>query len=485
MIAYVSDVAANAGHGRRLRRAAALAASLALVAVWAVPSASGSQSDYRHAYNLGLRAYKYGLPLLSTQQTYRTQTSVEEPTHRGYAPVNRFSQAHRLASVNAKTVVAPNHDTLYSIGWLNLKRQPVVIHVPRVRDRYYVFELLDPYTTNFRNLGSVDHTKPGDYAVVPRGEHVHLPAGVHRVNSPYDRVWVIARALVRGKDDIPSVVKLMKRFTLTPLARYGTGWRQRYAKHPDRQHPTHYSLPTGLRYLDRLGTLLERFPPPERDNPILSKLATVGVGPGMRPSRDPKLTADERRGLRNAVADGPDAVRADIRQAYIEGFAAHNGWLVSKTGRYGSNYRLRASVAQIGLGALVPSESIYPLAQVDHTGQDLTGAKRYVMHFDPGRLPPVRGFWSVSLYDLDGFFVPNPIDRYLINDRADLHLNRDGSLDVYIQHDEPTNPVERQNWLPAPAGGFRLLMRIYAPKPSAIPGILDGSGWDPPTITPR
>ena len=475
---------ATPAQGRRLWRAAALAASLALIGAWAAPPAPASQSDYQRAYSLGLRAYKYGLPLLSTQQTYRTQTSVEQPTHRSYAPVNRFSRARKLADPNARTVVAPNHDTLYAIGWLNLKRQPVVIHVPRVRDRYYVFELLDPYTTNFRNLGSVDHTKPGDYAVVPRGEHVQLPKGVHCVAAPYDRVWVIARALVRGEQDVARVVRIEKRFTLTPLSRYGTGWSPHYPAHASKD-PTHHKVPTGLRYLDRLGSLLERFPPPNRDNPILAKLATVGVGPGLKPSTDPKLNADERRGLRDAVADGPDAIVADIRQAYIDGFAAHNGWLVSRTGRYGTNYRLRASVAQIGLGALTPDESIYPLAQVDHTGQDLTGAKRYVMHFDPGQLPPTRGFWSVSLYDTDGFFVANPINRYLIDDRTHLHFNPDGSLDVYIQHDEPSAAIERQNWLPAPTGAFRLLMRIYAPKPAAIPGILDGSGWDPPTITAR
>ena len=179
----------------------------------------------------------------------------------------------------------PTHDTLYSIGWLNLKRQPVVIHVPKVNDRYYVFELVDPYTTNFRNLGTVNHTKPGDYAVVPRGEHVNLPKGVHRVNGPYDRVWVIARALVRSEDDVPNVVKLEKRFRLTPLSRYGTGWRQRYPAHPERQHPTHYSVPIGLRYFDRLGSLLDHFPPPDRDDPILAKLATVGIGPGWIPRR--------------------------------------------------------------------------------------------------------------------------------------------------------------------------------------------------------
>jgi hypothetical protein len=458
--------------------------ALALIAAVIAPSASATQSDYQNAYKLGLRAYKYGLPLLDMQQTYRTQTSVEAPTHRAYAPANSFSHARKLANPNARTVVVPNHDTLYSIGWLNLKRRPIVIHVPKVKDRYYVFELVDPYTTNFRNLGAVNHTKPGDYAVVPRGEHVHLPKGVHRVNAPYDRVWVIARALVRRQNDVPRVAKLEKRWTLTPLSRYGTDWTPHYPGHASRD-PTHYSVPTGLRFFDRLGTLLDRFPPPERDDPILAKLATVGVGPGMEPSNDPNLNPDERCGLRQAVADAPRSILADIRQAYIDGFAAHNGWLVSKAGRYGTDYKLRASVAQIGLGALTPDESIYPLAQVDHTGQDLTGAKRYVVHFDPGQLPPVRAFWSLSLYDLDGFFVPNPIDRYLINDRTDLHFNPDGSLDVYIQHDEPSSPVERQNWLPAPAGAFRLLMRVYAAKPAAIPGILDGSGWDPPTITPR
>jgi len=476
-------VRATAGQGRRLCAAGVLAA-LALTAAVLAPSASASQSDYQDAYKLGLRAYKYGLPLLDMQQIYRTATSVEAPTHRAYAPVNSLSHARKLANPNARTVVAPNHDTLYSIGWLNLKRQPIVIHVPKVKDRYYVFELVDPYTTNFRNLGTVNRTKPGDYAIVPKGEHVRLPKGVHRVNAPYDRVWVIARALVRGEDDVPRVAKLEKRWTVTPLARYGTDWTPHYPAEANK-NPTHYSTPTGLRYFDRLGSLLDRFPPPARDDPILAKLATIGVGPGMEPSTDPSLNADERRGLRDAVSDGPDSVLADIRQTYLDGFVAHNGWLVSDIGRYGTKYKLRAGVAKIGIGALTPDESIYPLAQVDHTGQALTGAKRYVMHFDPGQLPPVRAFWSVTLYDLDGFLVPNPIDRYLINDRTNLHFNPDGSLDVYIQHDEPSSAVERQNWLPAPAGSFRLLMRAYAAKPAAIPGILDGSGWAPPAITPR
>ncbi len=449
------------------------------------PAARASQRDYERAYSLGMRAYKYGLPLVTTNQTFRTQTSVERPTGRGFAPVNRFSRAHKLANPTSRSVVAPNHDTLYSVAWLDLSRQPMVVHVPQVRHRYFVIPLLDPYTEDLKNLGSVHRTRPGDYVITGPGQHhVRIPAGAHRVKSPYQRVWIIARTLVRGEDDVPRVVKIEKRYRLTPLNRYGTDWRPRYPRNPDTK-PTEHPMPTGMTFLNRLGVLLDRFPPPRRDEPVLRKLSAVGVGPGMKPSHDPSLSRDQRRGLRDAVAAGPDAVLDDVRDAYVDGFVAHNGWLVSRTGRYGTHYRRRASVAAIGLGALTPPEAIYPLAQVDRTGQELTGAKRYTLHFPPDGLPPARAFWSLSLYDTDGFFVPNPIDRYLLNDRTDLHYGADGSLDAYIQHREPTGPLERQNWLPSPAGTFRLLLRLYAPRAEAIPGILDGSGWDPPTITPR
>lgn len=143
-------------------------------------------------------------------------------------------------------------------------------------------------------------------------------------------------------------------------------------------------------------------------------------------------------------------------------------------------------VTQVGLGALRSDQSIYPLALLDRAGQPLTGARKDRVHIPAGGLPPVTddGFWSITLYDNDGFIVANPIDRYAVNDRTDLAYNPDGSVDLFIQAERPADPAQAQNWLPAPAGGFRILWRTYGTQPAAIPGVLDGTGWRAPAIVP-
>jgi hypothetical protein len=459
----------------------------ATVAVWTLSayagSASASEAEYDHAYELGTEAYKYGLPLVSTDRTFRIMTSIDRPDGRGDGPVNRFSHVRKLATPDADTVVAPNEDTLYSIAWLDLRRRPLVLHVPRVRNRYFVLPLMDPYTEDFKNLGSVKETKPGDYVITGPGQHRKaLPKGTRQIRSRYTRVWIIGRTEVRGAGDVRRVREIQRRYTLTPLNRFRKGLGPKPRRGRDETLDP-VPMPTRLAFLDTLGKQLERFPPPAADRGQLERLAAVGIGPGLMPSTDPDLSVDQRRGLIDAVNDGPDAVLADLRAAYLEGFGVHNGWLVSKTGRYGTDYRARASTAQVGLGALIPREAIYPLAQVDSGAQPLSGTNAYSVHFEPGELPPAKAFWSLTMYDTSGFFVPNPIDRFAINDRTRLSYNPDGSLDVRLQVDEPSSSKPRQNWLPAPAGPFRLIMRIYEPRPKAVRGILAGSGWDPPTIT--
>jgi hypothetical protein len=294
---------------------------------------------------------------------------------------------------------------------------------------------------------------------------MELPPGVKLIRSRYDRVWIIGRTEVKGTGDVGRVRRIQRRYALTPLARFMRRGHRPIRPHGNDRTIDEVPMPSGLRFFDNLGKRLRRFPPPGRDQPMLDRLAEYGIGPGLRTSADSELSDEERKGLIQAVSDAPDVILGDLRTAYLEGFAAHNGWLVSATGSYGSDYASRATTAQVGLGALVPSEAIYPLAQVDSSASPLDGSRRYVVRFEPGELPPAKAFWSLTMYGTDGFFVPNPLSRFALGDRSDLDYGRDGSLDIYMQSERPENPAERTNWLPAPPGAFRLIMRLYEPRP--------------------
>jgi hypothetical protein len=445
-------------------------------------------AQYQRALRLGTEAYVYGYPLLDTTRVFKTSTSVNVPDGAGAGPVNQFSHIRRLAGPADRTVVAPNHDTLYSMAWLSLARQPIVVHMPVVHGRFTVFELVDPYTTNFASIGSVG-LPPGDYAVVSPGWHGRLPTGVSRIRSPYSRVWIIGRTYIRNAADTPNVVRIQNRYSLTPLSQWGRHYVPARPKHVDRRS-NQYRIPgtrpgaDPLAFFDALGQELKRFPPPRADRPLLRRLAGVGIGLGLRPSRESRLSPATLRGLRDAVAAGAREITTAIQTDFLTQAPKHNGWLVSRTGRYGTNYKLRALVDRIGLGAPLSSLAIYPFTVTDRELHALTGANRYVAHFAAGDLPfPVRSFWSLTLYDSQGFFVRNPAKVYLINNRSSVHYNADGSLDLYVQPNAPSDPAQRRNWLPSPAGrAFRLIMRLY--KPNDVAGIIAGRTWQPPTVLP-
>ncbi len=486
---------------RLFRITSTIAASLALLgAAGATTASADATSDYNTGYTLGHQAYEYGLPLLDTARVFKTTTSVNVSDGSGDGPVNQFNSFAKLVvpSPDQKTVVAPNEDTLYSIAWLDLSHQPQVIHVPVIKDRFYVIPLYTPYTENFYNItsdttgpkggGDYGVTRGGDYAVVPPGFHGRLPSGVKRIRSPYTRVWIIGRTLIRGKSDTKAVNKIQAGYTITPLSKFGTNYKPVSPKHPKRTLalatiPGTQPGQDPIAFYAALGRELTRFAPPAADGPLLHQLTAIGVGPGLDPAKDSSLSADTLRGMRDAVTKGPANLKTEVTQLYVQSALKHNGYLVLGTGTYGTDYQLRAIVDNIGLGALRADVAIYPLAQTDMTLQALSGAKAYVLHMPAGALPPVKGFWSLTMYDPNGFFVPNPLGRYVINDRSNLHHNADGSIDLYLQQAKPSNPAQLQNWLPAPAGNFRVIWRLYDPG-SAKEGILDGSGWQAPKIQP-
>jgi hypothetical protein len=481
---------------------AVLALTVGATAAHAAYNPADPAQKARHdaAQAVGTLAYQYGLPLLDMQRTFDTSTSTNVASGRGGGPVNRFSHFRKLADAKDRTVVVPNADTLYSMAWLDLRKQPQIVHSAKGTTRFHVFELLTPYTENFVNIGSPRTARPdGDYLLTGPGWHGHVPKGLKRIRSPYDRVWIIGRTYIAGAADLAATRRVQNTYRITPLNRWHRddpyGYTPRRPKHVD-DTVDQAHMPGTVRgedpvtWLDALGDQLKRFPPPAADGPTLAKLAALDIGAGRHPLTDGKLTAAQLQGLRDAVAGGSASVRAELLRRYFAGFDQHNGWLVGRVGTYGTDYALRALADQFGLGAPRPEVSVYPLTFLDRNRQALTGATRYVAHFDAATAhPPVKFFWSLTLYDNDGFLVDNPLGRYLVNDRSKLRYNADGSLDVYVQPTAPSTAAQRANWLPSPSAnaatpGFRLMVRLYGLSAAGISGVVDGSGWHAPTILP-
>ena len=481
---------------RRLSAGVALAAA-ALFACAAAASADAT-SDYNTGLALGARAYQYGVPLLDTERIFESSTSatVCDPVT-AHGPVNRFCSIRNLASAGERTVNGPNNDTLYSVAWLDLSKQPMVLHAPPLKHRFWEFELVDPWTNDFFNItsahlklgaGQFNVTGGGNWAVVGPHFKGKLPHGVIRVNSPYDRVWVIGRTYLRSPQDLGNVHRIQDQYSITPLSKFGTDYKpprptKIISKSTPATIPGTQAGEDPLAFYTALGKEMLKFPPPAADRPLLSQLKKVGIGPGLSPAHA-RLSAGTLRGLRDAVTQGPSKVLSAALALYLKGFAKHNGYLVADLGGWGTNYALRAIGDKLGVGGQRASIATYPIALLDDTKAPLTGSKRYVIHIPKSSLPiPVKAFWSLTMYDTNSFFVPNPLNRYLINNRSHLHTNPDGSIDIYIQHNEPSNPAEARNWLPAPGLGFRLAWRLYD-LDHAVFGVLNGSGWQPPPVQP-
>jgi hypothetical protein len=302
---------------------------------------------------------------------------------------------------------------------------------------------------------------------------------VRVVRSSTKLLWLLGRTLIDSAADLPAAKAVMAGYKLTPLADWLAGTRNAElvldAFPSNRQTP---KLPTGLAFYDALGSDLAADPAPARDRCAIAAFARAGVGPGKTPSTSTDLL--EKRALTAAAKAGDRLIDLAGAAVQLADRRAHNGWAFSAadTARFGLDYGYRAVVGKFGLGANVQSEALYPNTAWDDHGRLLTGRRKYLVSFAPGQLPPVRAFWSVTMYGADRFLVANPIDRYTIGDRTQgLRYGRGHSLKIYVSHDAPPAAL-RSNWLPAPAGNFQLNLRLYEPKPAALNG-----RWQPPSVT--
>ena len=431
------------------------------------------------AHEIAMEAYIYAYPLVLMELTRRVFTNVPQPDAHGHAPMNRFGHKASFPDSNFTDVVRPNADTLYSMLWFDVSKEPLLIHIPESGGRYYLLQLMDMWTDVFASPGTRT-TGNGAQTFALRGPKWMgpIPRGATEVRSPTEQGWIIGRTQTNGKADYDAVHRFQSRLVAKPYSDYGDNAPPRKGEvHPD------IDMRAPVEQLEKLdpGMFYSIFartargnPPHSNDYPVLARMARLGLEPG----RAFDIGSIEHVS-RTALNDTAPLALAKIKTALIRTARVVNGWMMTDppVGTYGTDYLRRAAIAYTGLGANLPEDAAYPsmLAQADGTPFD--SGKRYVLHFDRAQIPPARAFWSLTMYNVQQFFADNPIDRYAIGDRDKLLFNADGSLDLYIQRESPGSGRE-SNWLPAPASGsFSLTLRVYWPKAE----VLDGT-WTPPAL---
>ena len=459
--------------------------SVLATALLATINTGQAKEDVFEALPAGVDAYVYGYPLVTMEMTRRVMTNVEKPEGTR-APMGQFVRMREYPSAAFRDVTAPNADTLYTTVWIDVGQEPWVLTLPDAHDRYYLFPMLDGWTDVFQVPGKrTTGTGAQTYAITGPGWKGKLPAGVKEYKSPTAMVWLLGRIYCTGTpEDYAAVHKLQDDVSIVPLSAYG----KPYTPPAGKVDPS-VDMKTAVRdqvnalgadeYFNLLAKLMKDNPPAAADKPMLEKMAKLGIVPGQ--SFDSSKLGPAAKEAFDMV---PEIANKKIMLWMKEGILAgdmrlENGWaFTTKTGLYGVNYIQRALITAIGLGANRPQDAVYPTSEGPSLVSSYTGEKKYVMHFDKGQLPPADGFWSLTMYDKDYFFVQNPINRQSISARQNLKPNADGSVDLCIQNESPGADKE-SNWLPAPKDKFIVMLRLYWPRETP-PSILDGTWKIPP-----
>ena len=434
------------------------------------------------ASRLGTEAYIYGYPLVTMEMTRKVMTNVEGPEN-GLAPMGQFANLRKHPDVTFRDVTAPNADTLYSSAFLDLTREPYVLSLPNEHGRYYLMPMLSGWTNVFQVPGTrTTGTDAQTYVITGPGWKGTLPQGVTEYKSPTNMVWIIGSTYSTGTpEDYKAVHAIQDQYKLVPLSAYGKPYTPPLGiVNPDIDMVTpgraQVNIMDAGKFFNTLAHSMKDNPPAPGDAPMVEKMKRLGIAPGQYFD-----IANADPAVRDALQGVPKAGLEKITSHFKSAGEHINGWVfTTHLGDYGTDYLQRATVTYFGLGANRPQDAVYPTSETDENGKPYDGANKYVIHFPKGQMPPVKGFWSITMYDAQYFFVPNSLNRYDISARNALKTNPDGSTDIYIQKNSPGSDKE-SNWLPAPAGKFVLMLRMYWPNDKP-PSILDGS-WKPPAVT--
>lgn len=470
------------------RRAAALS-GLGLLSSVALPSSGisfdGAVADLfsdAEEFAIATDAYIYGYPLVTMEMTRRIVSNVEQPVGTR-APMGHLIRLREYPNAAFRDVTAPNADTLYTTSFFDVNAEPYVLSIPDMKGRYFLLPFLSGWTDVFQVPGTrTTGTGAQTFLITGPDWTGNAPAGMSQLKSPTSIVWLLGRIYCTGTpEDYKEVHALQDQFRLQPLSTWGKPYTAPAGKVDpgiDMKTPVRDQVNalSTADYFTLLAELMKRNPPAAADAPALERFKRIGLEPGK--SFDPQRL--DRRWDKRV----PTVAQGRIMAHFLSpdgDMSRINGWsYTTKAGVYGVNYVQRALVTYIGLGANRPQDAVYPTSLKPSLLENYSGANKYVMRFPKGHLPPVRGFWSLTMYDENLFFIENPINRYSMSMRTNPKLEADGSLVIYVQNESP-GPDREANWLPAPKGKFHLMLRLYWPNEDQ-PSILDGS-WVVPAVT--
>lgn len=445
------------------------------------PKTSQKMSD-DEIVDIATKAYVFGYPLVIMDFTKKVGTNVPMVV-KSAAPVNQIGHAKQFPDDKFTDIVKPNVDTYYSMAWLNLKEEPMVLSVPAT-ERYYLLPILDAYTNIFaspgtRTTGSGAHT----FLITGPKWDGEVPEGMELIQSPTAMAWILGRIQVNSPEDGATVVKnIQKDITLTPMSEFGNS---NYVASKGTVVDAYNSIIpvkntaelSTKDFFTKMAHLMVENPPFEADSTIVKAMASIGIVPGTEFG----VTGFSPE-LQTRLDSIPQKVMASMKGKMVGSDNKINGWSTSTMTNpaladFGTDYGFRALIAYFGLGANLQKDAVYPNAVNDSEGNVFSSDNKYMIHFNKEEIPPVDAFWSLTMYNNKNFLAANPINRYAIGDRNDIKFNEDGSLDIYIQRERPEKDKE-SNWLPTPQDGtFQLTMRLYWPQNEVLSG-----EWNPAPV---
>jgi hypothetical protein len=426
-------------------------------------------------------AYFWAWPLVNTYNRRLAFSQMKEQRYLGAlleAPLNRLTMLTDYVDPEERAVACPNQDVVYGLGMLALEVSPVVIQVPDFGNRFWVYQIVDLRTDSFVQLGKMYGTTPGFYLLAGPGWQGEVPKGITRVFRASTNTALAAPRIFQ--DDTPedkrAVQSVLTNIVMYPLAEFdgqmkSIDWSKlpRVQGAPAGKEETRWVIPE--KFVDELPAVLADAPPLPGEEARYAQVLAVLAAAG----KDPTL----KQAMTEAAQEADEKLVKPLFQFRSYGQQLPYHWsTISNESAFGTDYFTRTAVAKSNILVNSPNETKYFYQDLDSSGVRLNSANRYAVTFAKDATPPVNGFWSLSIYNEHHFFVANPINRFSVGTKnKDLKLAEDGSLTIYVQADEPEDPAQRANWLPAPEGDFSLYIRAYWPKTA----VTDGS-WTPPAV---